>query len=235
MTQQRIALVTGANRGIGLAICTGLAAQGHCVLLGARDAAKGAAAARSIATAGRAVTSVVIDVDDKASVDRARDEIVGRFGRLDALVNNAGILVEQRGERFLDMRAAVLRQTLETNLIGPMHVTQALLPLMRRQQYGRIVNLSSLLGQLSSMGAGTPAYSISKAALNALTVLVAAEVKGTNIKVNTMSPGWVQTSMGGPGAPRTVEQGADTAIWLATLPDDGPSGGFFQDRKAVAW
>jgi NAD(P)-dependent dehydrogenase (short-subunit alcohol dehydrogenase family) len=128
-----------------------------------------------------------------------------------------------------------LRDAFETNVIGALAVTQACLPLMRANGYGRIVNLSSELGQLASMGTGTPAYRVSKAGLNALTRTLAAELAGTNIKVNTISPGWVRSDMGGPSAPRTLEQGADTAVWLATLPDDGPSGGFFKDRNPIAW
>jgi len=129
----------------------------------------------------------------------------------------------------------VVRDTFETNVFGAIIVSQALLPLMRKGGYGRIVNVSSGLGQLESMGAGTPAYRLSKAALNALTRTLAAELEGTGIKVNAMCPGWVRTDMGGRSAPRSAAQGADTAVWLATLPDNGPTGGFFRDRKQVAW
>jgi NAD(P)-dependent dehydrogenase (short-subunit alcohol dehydrogenase family) len=151
------------------------------------------------------------------------------------LVNNAGILIDHIDTRLAELDLEPLRWTLETNLCGALHVTQVVLPLMRRNGYGRIVNMSSGLGQLSDMRAGTPAYRISKTALNALTRILAAELEGSNIKINSTCPGWVRTDMGGPNATRSVQEGADTAIWLATLPDDGPSGGFFRDRQPIPW
>jgi NAD(P)-dependent dehydrogenase (short-subunit alcohol dehydrogenase family) len=150
-------------------------------------------------------------------------------------VNNAGILIDSYSTSIAELDLETLRWTLETNVIGAVGVTQALLALMRRHDYGRIVNMSSGLGQLCDMQAGTPAYRISKVALNALTRILAAELKDTHIKVNSMCPGWVRTDMGGPNAPRSVEEGADTAVWLARLPDDGPSGGFFRDRQPIPW
>jgi len=144
-------------------------------------------------------------------------------------------MLDPRGSRVLDSKLVTWRDTLETNLIGPLLLAQALVPLLKRNGYGRIVNVSSGQGQLSDMGVGTPAYRVSKTALNALTRTLAAELKGSGILVNSMCPGWVRTDMGGAGAPRTVEQGADTAVWLATLPDDGPSGGFFRDRRPIPW
>jgi len=144
-------------------------------------------------------------------------------------------MLDPRGSRVLDSKLVTWRDTLETNLIGPLLLAQVLVPLMKRNGYGRIVNVSSGQGQLSDMGVGTPAYRVSKTALNALTRTLAAELKGSGILVNSMCPGWVRTDMGGAGAPRTVEQGADTAVWLATLPDDGPSGGFFRDRRPIPW
>ena len=225
-----IAAVTGGNRGIGLEISRQLTAKGVKVVIAARDTAEGEAAAQALGADFHP-----LDVGEPASIAAFAAWMQKRHGRLDILVNNAGVLVD-RAERITDgMGADVLERTLLVNLYGPMRVTQALLPLLRASRSGRIVNMSSILAQLSSMGAGTPAYRISKTALNALTRILAAELEGTGVKVNTMSPGWVRTRMGGEGAPRTVEQGADTAVWLALLPDDGPTGGFFQERKQVTW
>jgi NAD(P)-dependent dehydrogenase (short-subunit alcohol dehydrogenase family) len=154
---------------------------------------------------------------------------------VDILINNAGIMADPRGARLASASLDVMRETLETNVLGPLALMQALLPIMKKRNYGRIVNLSSGLGQLTGMGNGTPAYRISKTALNALTCIVAAETAGSNILVNAACPGWVRTDMGGPDAPRTVAEGADTAVWLATLPAGGPTGGYFRDRKKIAW
>ncbi|MNC85200.1 3-oxoacyl-[acyl-carrier-protein] reductase FabG [compost metagenome] len=159
----------------------------------------------------------------------------GAHKRCDILVNNAGIMADPRGSRVLDSKLATWRETLDTNLLGPLLMIQALAPLMKKNRYGRIVNMSSQLGQLAEMGAGTPSYRVSKAGLNALTRTLAAELSGSGILVNSMSPGWVRTDMGGAGAPRSVEQGADTAVWLATLPDGGPNGSWFLDRKPIPW
>ena len=144
-------------------------------------------------------------------------------------------MLDPRGSRVLDSKLETWRETLTTNVFGPLMLIQALAPLMKKNGYGRIVNVSSGQGQLSDMGAGTPAYRVSKTALNALTRTVAAELTGSGVLVNSMCPGWVRTDMGGAGAPRSVEQGADTAVWLATLPGGGPTGGFFRDRKPIPW
>jgi NAD(P)-dependent dehydrogenase (short-subunit alcohol dehydrogenase family) len=159
----------------------------------------------------------------------------GACNRIDILVNNAGILVDRRGASVLDVPVETMRATFETNSYAPLQISQALVPLMRERGYGRIVNVSSGLGQLESIGDGTPAYRASKAALNVLTLMLAAATKGSGILVNSMCPGWVRTDMGGANATRSVEKGAETAVWLATLPDDGPTGGFFRDRKPIAW
>jgi NAD(P)-dependent dehydrogenase (short-subunit alcohol dehydrogenase family) len=231
----RVAVVTGANRGIGFAVARELARRGAHVVLAARDPDRGEAARATLAAEGLAVSSHQLDVRDPAQARSLAARLDAEHGRLDILVNNAGILPDPKGTRVGTLDPAVLREALETNTIGALAVTQALLPLMRRRGYGRIVNLSSELAQLESMGAGTPAYRISKAALNALTRTLAAELSCTNIKVNALSPGWVRTGMGGPSAPRSPEEGADTAVWLALLPDDGPTGGFFRDRKPIPW
>jgi NAD(P)-dependent dehydrogenase (short-subunit alcohol dehydrogenase family) len=233
---ERIAVVTGANRGIGFEICRQLARQGDIrVVLASRDGKKGKAAADKLRGEGLEVDNHKLDVTSDGSVRTLADWMADTYKRCDILVNNAGILADPRGSRVLDSRVETWRDAIETNLIGPLRLIQSLVSLMKRQGYGRIVNVSSGQGQLSDMGSGTPAYRVSKTALNALTRTLAAELKGSGVLVNAMCPGWVKTDMGGSSAPRTVEQGADTALWLATLPDDGPSGGFFRDRKPIPW
>jgi NAD(P)-dependent dehydrogenase (short-subunit alcohol dehydrogenase family) len=227
---KRIAVVTGGNRGIGLEICRQLAKAGMHVVLTARDEAKGAAAAKKLG-----VESHELDVDGDQSVEAFARWIKDTHGRCDVLVNNAGVMLDPRGSRVLDSKVETYRATLETNLLGPLRLIQAIVPLMKKQGYGRIVNLSSGQGQLSEMSVGTPAYRVSKTALNALTRTTAADLHGSGILVNAMCPGWVRTDMGGSGAPRSVEQGADTAVWLAMLPDNGPTGGYFRDRRPIAW
>jgi NAD(P)-dependent dehydrogenase (short-subunit alcohol dehydrogenase family) len=231
----RIALVSGGNRGIGLEICRQLARHGLVVVLTARDAAKGKAAVKALSDEGLAADFQRLDVTSCRSIRSCVSAVAERHGRIDVLVNNAGVMLDSRGSRFLDTQLEIYRDTLEANLFGPLQLAHAVVPLMKANRYGRIVNLSSGLGQLSEMSSGTPAYRISKTALNALTRILAAEFKENNVLVNSMCPGWTRTGMGGEGAPRTPQEAADTAVWLATLPDDGPSGGFFRDRHAIAW
>lgn len=238
MTQNKIALVSGANRGIGLEIVKQLSRLGIVAAIGARDVAKGKAAAESLASEGLDAPVVKLDVADAASCRAAVEEVAGMFGRLDILVNNAGVLIgrqETPDASVLTASADAMMQSFRVNTLGPLWLIQAAVPVMRRNDYGRIVNLSSGLGQLSEMGGGMPAYRVSKTALNALTRVTAAELNGSNIKVNAMCPGWVKTDMGGPDATRPVEEGAATAIWLATLDETGPTGGFFRDKKPIAW
>ena len=226
MAEQPVALVSGANRGIGREIARQLAADhGYEVLAGARDPD------RAGAPDHEAITYVPLDVADQASVDRLTERIESDPGRLDALVNNAGVYGSPIGAADYDLDEA--HEVLEVNLFGAWRLSQATLPLLLGSDHGRIVNVSSGAGQLSDMGGGRAAYRISKSGLNALTRILAAEEGG--LLVNTMCPGWVRTDMGGPSASRSVEEGADTAVWLATLPDDGPSGGFFRDRKSIPW
>ncbi len=232
----RVALITGANRGIGFEIARLLARRGLRVVLGARAANEGKRAATKLEPDG-SVIAETIDVADAASVERAIGTIRERFGRIDVLVNNAGILVDS-GQTASGVSLGDVQKTLDVNLIGAWRVSQAVLPLMRKQRYGRIVNVSSSMGTLSDAagsGGGWPAYRLSKTALNALTILLAAELHGENVLVNAVSPGWVRTRMGGDGAPRSVEEGADTPVWLATLPDGGSSGQLFLDRRRIDW
>ena len=231
---EKIALVTGANRGIGFEVVRQLARRGYAALLGARDARKGAEAAASLERDGLKVVPVQLNVTDEQSVEAARLFVEERFGRLDVLVNNAAILYDdwQRAETA-DFEA--VREAFETNTLGPWRVSQAFIPLLRRGGRGRLVNVSSESGSLALMGGGTPAYSVSKAALNALTRMLADELRPSGVLVNSVCPGWVATEMGGPDAPRTVEEGAASVVWAATLPDTGPTGGFYRDGEPLPW
>lgn len=232
MTESKIALVSGANRGIGLAVVRELAASGYRVALGARDLGKGQEAAREV---GKNVTALQLDVTDQSSVDACIRAIERQFGRLDVLINNAGTMYDswQTAEKA-DL--AKSHEAHETNLWGPWRLAQAAIPLIRKSGGGRIVNVSSEAGSIAKLGAGSPpAYATSKAALNALTRILAGELKGDRILVNSVCPGWVRTAMGGENAPRTVEQGAASIMWAVNIPDDGPSGGFFRDGKPLQW
>lgn len=231
---QKIALVTGGNRGIGFEICRQLAELGLKVVLASRDAQKGEDAAHLLQRDGLEVIFHPLEVTNPLEIGTLKHFIEQSLGRLDVLVNNAAIYPDE-GKSVLTISPDLVRQTFEINTLGPLMLMQAFAPLMRDQNYGRIVNLSSSMGQISHMGGYTGAYRISKAALNAATRVVAAELRGYNIKVNSMDPGWVHTDMGGSHAPRTPGQGADTAVWLATLPDDGPTNGFFYERQSIAW
>ena len=234
----RVALVTGGNRGIGLEVCRQLARKGMRVLLGSRDAARGEQAARSLSAEGLDVEALELDVADPVSVTAMATRVGRAPGRLDVLVNNAGVFLDSRAEdgaSVLTVDCQRLRDTLEVNTFGALRVTQAVLPLLRRQRHARVVNVSSGMGQLADMQGGWPAYRLSKTALNALTRMMADELRSDGVLVNSTCPGWVRTDMGGSDAPRSTEQAADTVVWLATLADDGPTGGFFRDRKPIAW
>lgn len=238
MAETRIALVSGANRGIGFEIVRQFARRGLIAVIGARSLQKGRAAADALKYEGLEVPVVSLDCDDETSPVRAVAEVKRLFGRCDILVNNAAIIADGPGgfqASVFDLVPGDARRTFETNVLGPLRLIQAVVPLMRDRGYGRIVNLSSGAGQLVEMGSGFPAYRMSKVALNALTRITAAELRGTNIKVNAVCPGWVRTDMGGPSAERSVEHGAETPVWLATLADDGPSGGFFRDKRPIPW
>ena len=234
MKPQPVALVTGSARGIGLETVRQLAKLGGPVLLTARDLEKAEEASARLSFEGVKTLPRALDVTSHDSIQDLADAVEREHGRLDILVNNAGVFLDKQdfGEH---VAADVVRQTLETNLIGALQACQAFVPLMRRQNYGRIVNVSSALGSLFEMTGKYPAYRISKAALNALTRVFAGELEGTNIIVNSCCPGWAQTEMGGPRATRPVADAADTIVWLATLPDDGPRGGFFRDRQPLPW
>lgn len=228
-----IALVTGGNRGIGFEVCRQLASAGFLVLLTARDARKAKAAADALRSAGR-VEPLVMDVADANSIANAAAEVAKQYERLDVLINNAGINYDTwETVANADINGTVM-ETITTNLLGPWRVCQAFLPMLRKSRAGRIVNVSSESGSLAEMGAGPPAYQVTKAALNALTRTLAGELRGSRILVNSVCPGWVATDMGGSGG-RPVADGAAGIVWAATLPKDGPTGGFFRDGKPLPW
>jgi NAD(P)-dependent dehydrogenase (short-subunit alcohol dehydrogenase family) len=224
-----VAVVTGANRGIGLDVCRQLAELDYDAVLGSRDLTKGSRAAAGLDS----VTACQLDVASDESVTAAAAWVADRFGRCDVLVNNAAILYDTWA-RAATADLDVIREAIETNLLGAWRTTLAFLPMLRRAPHARIVNVSSEAGSLASMGGGPPAYQITKAALNALTRTLAGELRSARILVNATCPGWVATDMGGPGG-RPVEHGAASVVWGVTLPDDGPTGGFFRDGRPLAW
>jgi NAD(P)-dependent dehydrogenase (short-subunit alcohol dehydrogenase family) len=234
MSNERTVLVTGGNRGIGLAVCEGLAARDLTIVLGSRDEANGEAAARSVREQGGTVRVEQIDVAEPDSIAACYERLANDGVAVDVLVNNAGIYPENDA---LDATMEQLDRAWTVNARGPWLLVKKFVPDMIDRGYGRVVNMSSGSG---SFGEGLDpehaAYAASKSALNALTMtLDAALPDGPDVKVNAMCPGWVHTRMGGEAAPRTPEEGADTALWLATLPPDGPSGGFFRDRERIPW
>jgi len=219
-----VALVSGTSRGIGAEIARQLAADhGFVVFAGARDP--------DDIVEGGGIIPIELDVTDQDTVDAVQEQIGSDPGHLDALVNNAGVYGDPIGVVDYDLGRA--HEVFEVNIFGPWRLSQAFLPLLQRSSQPRIVNVSSGAGQLSDMNGGRAAYRLSKAALNALTRTLAADERA--IKVNSMCPGWVRTDMGGSSATRSVEEGADTAVWLSTLPDDGPTGGFFRNRQPIPW
>ncbi|PKA10958.1 short-chain dehydrogenase [Leptospira meyeri] len=231
-SKERIALVTGANRGIGKQVSIDLAKQGIYVLIGARNPGEAADTLAAVQAVGKGEI-LSLDVSKEQSISKALDTITGSFGKLDILVNNAGIFADPGS--FFDTTSEDLHRTLLVNLYGPLRLIQTFLPMMIQNDFGRIVNVSSGMGQLSDMGGGYPAYRISKTAINALTNVASAEGVGKNIKINSVCPGWVKTDMGGANATRPVEKGAETIVWAATLPDNGPTGKFFRDKKEISW
>lgn len=230
----RVALVTGGNRGLGRETCRQLGERGYRVLLTAREPERGERAAGELRKEGLDVEFHRLDVTEPGQVERAAEYVEEDVGRLDALVNNAGVYLD-REAAALEVEVGVVRRTMEVNAYGPLRLCQALVPLMRRRGYGRVVNVSSGSGSFDEMGTGTLAYGASKTWLNAMTRKVALELRGSGVLVNAACPGWVRTRMGGEEAARSPEAGADTIVWLATLPEGGPTGGFFRDRERIPW
>lgn len=236
MTAKKVALVTGANKGLGFEISRQLGEKGFTVVMGARDQAKAEAAAAKLREEGLDAHPVKLDVTNSEDVARLPQFFKEQFGGLDVLINNAGV----NADNDQSTRLQNLRKTYETNVFGAFAVTEALLPLLKESPAGRVVNQSSILGSLATVSAGVgawtiPAYTSSKAALNMLTVVAAYELKDTKVKVNAAHPGWVKTDMGGDEAPLDVKEGAKTAVDLATLPDDGPSGAFIHLGQNLPW
>jgi NAD(P)-dependent dehydrogenase (short-subunit alcohol dehydrogenase family) len=227
----RTALITGANRGIGLETCRQLGAMGHRVVLAARNAGLGEAAAGELADQGLEVVFEQMDVGQPASISACAARLAQAGEAVDILVNNAGVLVEAD---LLTGDLAAMEDAIAVHVMGPLLTARAFMPGMAQRGWGRVVNFSSAWGSFARGLEGPAPYAITKAAINALTVRLAREA-GDGVKVNSVDPGGVQTRMGGPDADRTVEQGADPAVWLATLGDDGPTGGFFRDRETAAW
>jgi NAD(P)-dependent dehydrogenase (short-subunit alcohol dehydrogenase family) len=229
----RTALVTGATRGLGLECARQLADSGLRVVLTGRDLVRARDRAEALSRSGDAVLPLRLDVADPGSVNEAAHRLEGDGIEVDVLINNAAVLLDE-GRSVLSLDEETFRRTLEVNLLGAFRTCAAFLPAMVGRGYGRVVNVSSGAGALTRMRGYAPAYSISKAALNALTRQLAAHAHG-DVKVNAADPGWVRTDMGGGSAPRSASQGAETIVWLATLPTDGPTGGFFYERRPMDW
>jgi len=241
---KKIALITGANKGIGFETARQLGQEGITVLVGARDAKKGEAAAEKLRREKIEAHALTIDVSDAASIRKAANQVESDYGRLDILVNNAGVMVDDEKKKPSEQSLETWRKTFETNLFGLIVTTQAFLPLLRKSEAGRIVNLSSILGSITFHAKpGSPiydsksytSYNVSKSAVNAYTVQLAYELKDTKIKVNAAHPGWVKTEMGGEGATMELDDGAKTSVALATLGPDGPNGAYIHMGESLPW
>jgi NAD(P)-dependent dehydrogenase (short-subunit alcohol dehydrogenase family) len=234
ISDQRVAVITGSNRGMGYETARQLLARGYRVVLTGRNLDALEDARRGFGDAASHAICERLDVADRASIVEASRSIHTRWGRVDVLVNNAAILLGEDDEP-LAIPSGDYRQTFEVNLFGAIETCRVFVPGMAERGYGRVVNVSSRAGQLAGMTTYAPAYSMSKTALNALTRILAATYRARGVLVNAVDPGWVRTDMGGPSAPRSIEEGVDTTVWLATLPDAGPTGGYFRDRLQIDW
>ncbi len=228
---KKIALVTGANRGIGLEISKQLAQQGLKVLMAMRTPA--AALVEGLKAGGADVEHLELDISSAPSIEAGCKEALKRHGRVDVLVNNAGIFGNEKGAFEADVDTVL--KVFQTNTVGALLMMQKLVPAMQKNNYGRVVNISSGMGQLSEMEGGYVAYRLSKVSLNALTRIFSDETDTKNVLINSCCPGWVKTDMGGPSAEREVSKGAETPVWLATLPENGPKNGFFRDKEPLDW
>jgi NAD(P)-dependent dehydrogenase (short-subunit alcohol dehydrogenase family) len=243
MTERKIALITGANKGIGLETARQLAQQNIVVLVGARDIKKGEAAAKQLRGEELEAQAIEIDVTKTESIQKAAAQVERKFGRLDILINNAGVMLDDPNKKVSELSLDIWRRTFETNLFGLIATTQAFLPLLRKSKAGRVVNLSSILGSITYHATpGSPvydfkaaAYDVSKAAVNSYTVHLAYELKDSKIKVNAAHPGWVKTEMGGEGATMEIVDGAKTSVALATIGEDGPNGAYLHMGQPLPW
>jgi NAD(P)-dependent dehydrogenase (short-subunit alcohol dehydrogenase family) len=229
MPKSKIILVSGGNRGIGYEVCKQLSLLGHTVILAARDIDKGNAAIKQL---GTPVDLLELDLNESQTFLQAHSDIEKKYGRLDVLVNNAAIVSSSKG--FDTVSIKEIRKILDVNLFGTIELTQQLMPLIRNSRDGRIINVSSAMGALNDAGSGYAAYRLSKAALNAFSTFLSKDLSGLNISVNSVCPGWVQTDMGGTGASRSVEKGAETIVWLATA-ESIPNSKFVRDKKVISW
>lgn len=235
----KIALVTGANRGLGFETSKQLAKKGFKVYMASRDEQKGKMACEILSSAGLNVVALKMDVTKTKDIRSAVDLFKSNNETPDVIVNNAGVFLEMlsdsgNNESILNVDPVIILKTIETNTMGPLKLLQAFVPMMKDKDYGRIVNISSGMGQLQEMGGKAPGYRISKTSLNALTKILQAELSDTKITVNSVCPGWVKTDMGGDSAPRSVEEGVATTVWLATT-DNPPAGKFFRDKEEINW
>lgn len=230
----KVALVTGGNRGIGYELVKQLALKGFKVILASRDPEKGHKSVQQLRESNLDVSFVSIDVDNQESINQASTTVNERYGRLDVLINNAGVYLDEN-KKLVVTDPSILEKTMATNFFGVYHVIRSFIPLMEKQGYGRIINVSSEYGAMSEMSlTGVGAYKLSKFTLNGLTRLLAAEIHG-DIKINAVDPGWVSSDMGGPSAPRTPKQAAESILWLTTIGPEGPNGGFFRDGIRIDW
>ena len=231
---KKIAVVTGGNRGIGFQVCRDIAKKGFKVLLTARNSEKGMESSGILQSEGLDVSFYELDVSSAESIDTFYNRVAEEFGRIDVLVNNAAIIPDARSSG-LSLEIQELQVSLETNVYGIILLSQKIITLMIKNNYGRIINMSSGMGQFADMGSGYLAYRISKTAVNTITKVLANETDSHNIQINSVDPGWVKTEMGGAGASLSVEEGADTIVWLSTQPDDSPTGMFYKKRKIIPW
>lgn len=233
MAEQKIALVTGGNKGIGLGIAEGLLKEGYRVILGSRNREAGKLAVEYLEDLAEKTDLMLLDVSDDDNVRKAAKYVGKNYDRLDVLINNAGIIGKNK-KALKEGDMEEIRLVMETNFYGPMRMSTAFLPLLRKSKDGRIINISSGMGALDDLFGGYAGYRLSKAGLNAQTILLSNDLRGDKIKVFAMCPGWVRTEMGGAEAPRTVEKGAETAIWLASS-NEAENGKFYRDKKIIPW